>query len=79
VKSQAAKSTEPIAQAAIPIVARQELAIFMTIGIVGLVAGLALQALSYHKVQESCALSRRRSARSGCSGAAKWREESTCQ
>ena len=55
VKSQAAKSTEPIAQVAIPIVARQELAIFMTIGIVGLVVGLALQALSYTKFKKVAA------------------------
>ena len=55
VKSIAAKNSEPLAQVAIPIVARHELAIFMTIGIVGLVVGGVLQVLSFTKFKKVAA------------------------
>ena len=55
VKSLAEKNSEPLAQIAIPIVARQELAIFMTFGIVGLVVGAALQVLALTKFKKAAA------------------------
>ena len=53
VKSVAEKNSDPLAQVAIPIVAREELAIFMTIGIVGLVVGAVLQVLTFTKFKKT--------------------------
>ena len=53
VKNLAEKNSEPLAQVAIPIIAREELAIFMIIGIVGLVIGAVLQVLSFTKFKSA--------------------------
>ena len=53
VKNVAEKNSEPLVQVAIPIVAREELAIFMTIGIVGLVVGAVLQVLTFTKFKKT--------------------------
>ena len=49
----AAKNSEELTKVAIPIVARQELGIFITLGLVGVLAGLVLHALSLTKFKES--------------------------
>jgi hypothetical protein len=47
------KNSDPLTQVAIPMIARQELAIFMIIGIVGLVIGAVLQVLSFTKFKSA--------------------------
>ena len=49
----AAKNSEELIKVAIPIVARQELGIFNTLGIAGVLAGFVLQVLSLTKFKES--------------------------
>ena len=49
----AAKNSEELTKVAIPIVAQQELGIFITLGLVGVLAGLVLQTLSLTKFKES--------------------------
>jgi hypothetical protein len=49
----AAKNSEELSKVAIPIVARHELGIFFTLGLVGVLVGLVLQVLSFTKFKES--------------------------
>ena len=49
----AAKNSEDLAKVAIPVVARQELGVFITVGLAGVLAGLVLQVLALTKFKES--------------------------
>ena len=49
----AAKNSEELAKVAIPVVARQELEVFITVGLAGVFVGLVLQVLSLTKFKES--------------------------